>query len=48
MEKVKKAIDRKVSCELKDVSVESTGNTRLPTWIPTYECACEVLLEKWK
>lgn len=48
MEKVKKAIDRKVSCELKDVSVESTGNTRLPTWIPTYECAWKVFLEKWK
>lgn len=48
MGKVKKAIDRKVSCELKDVSVEFIGNTRLPTWIPTYGCACKVFLEKWK
>lgn len=36
------------SCELKDVWVESTGNARLPTWIPTFECTCKVFLEKWK
>lgn len=48
MEKAKKAIDRMINCELKDVWVESTGNARLPTWISTFECACKVFLEKWK
>lgn len=48
MEKVKKAIDRMINCELKDVWVESTANARLPTWISTFECACKVFLEKWK
>lgn len=48
MEKVKKAIDRKVSYELKDVWVESPLGT--PDFPHGYSplSACKVFLEKWK